>query len=221
MLKPITPIRKAIAKMVSDSFRDIPQFDLHVEVDASSLVAARERFKAEGGDSLPGYNDMIIHTCAGILRKHEALNAHYTGEGIKIFSEVNIGFAVAAPGGVLLPVIRKADTKSIKEIAQETARMSKLAREMKLRASSQMHGTFTVSSLGGFGIDSFNAVISPPQVAILAAGVIIDKPAVRKGKITAAPVLHLTLTVDHRAVDGAQGAAFLADLKGALESFKG
>ncbi len=220
ILKTHTPIRKAVAKRVSDSFRNIPQFDLHIEIDATALSAARERYKAEGSDFVPGYNDMIIYACAQCLKKHEILNAHYTEEGIKLFAEVNIGFAVATPSGVLLPVIRKANLKSIREITNETSRMSKLAREMKLRASFQIYGTFTVSSLGGYGIDSFNAVINPPQVAILAAGTILKKPAFKKGKVFPVPMLHLTLTVDHRAVDGAEAASFLMDLKGALEKFE-
>ncbi|MEA2062697.1 MAG: dihydrolipoamide acetyltransferase family protein [Gemmatimonadota bacterium] len=218
-LKALSPIRKAIAKRVSYSLREIPQFDLHLEIDASALKAARTGFLTGGGDIVPGYNDMIICCCAKVLEKHPALNAHFTGEGIREFHEVNIGFAVATGQGVFLPVIRKAETKSILEIAGETAEMSKLARKVKLRASAQMHGTFTVSSLGGFGIDSFNAVISPPQVAILAVGAVIEKPRVRLGKITPAPVLHLTLTVDHRAVDGAGAAGFLKELKQVLENF--
>ena len=227
VLKPLTPIRKAIAKRVSDSFRDIPQFDLHAEIDASALRAARAGYKQTGGGHgsievlVPGYNDMIIHCCAQALKKHPSLNAHYTEEGIKQFCEINIGFAVATDQGVLLPVIRQADTKSIEQISRETAEMSKMARELKLRASAQMHGTFTVSSLGGSGIEAFNAVINPPQVAILASGAVIEKPRVRRGSISPVPVMHLTLTVDHRAVDGADAAAFLADVKGSLENFGG
>ncbi|MEA1995998.1 MAG: 2-oxo acid dehydrogenase subunit E2, partial [Gemmatimonadota bacterium] len=218
-LKPLTPIRRAIAARVTESFHDIPQFDLHLEADASALKAVRARYKAAGDPVVPGYNDMVMFTCSRVLERHRGLNAHYTVEGIKVFSEVNVGFAVATGQGVLLPVIRRAGVLGLEEISARAAGMSELAREMKLRASLQMHATFTVSSLGGFGIDSFNAVLSPPQVAILATGAVIEKPVARDGRLATAPVMHLTLTVDHRAVDGAEAAAFLTDLKQALEKF--
>jgi len=217
--RPLSPIRKAIARRVSSSIHEVPQFDVHAEADATALAESRARYKSEGGEIVPGYTDMIIYCSSRVLEKHKRLNAHYTEEEIKEFTEINIGFAVATPQGVLLPVIRKANAKSLREISGETRGMSRLAVEMKLRASLQMNGTFTVSSLGGFGIDAFNAIINPPQVAILAAGSIIQKPRVKNGNIEAVPVLHLTLTVDHRVVDGADAAEFLADLKYSLENF--
>ncbi|MBN2289606.1 MAG: 2-oxo acid dehydrogenase subunit E2 [Candidatus Glassbacteria bacterium] len=219
VLRPLTPVRKAVAERVSVSCRSIPQFDLHLEAEAVALKTAREAYKAAGKARVPGYNDMIIYCCARMLEKHRALNAHYTAEGIREFAGVNIGFAVATDQGVLLPVIREAETKSLAEITGEAAELSALARRLKLRASFQMHGTFTVSSLGSLGVEAFNAVISPPQVAVLAAGAVIEKPRVKAGSVIPVPVLHLTLTVDHRAVDGADAAAALADLKEALENF--
>jgi pyruvate dehydrogenase E2 component (dihydrolipoamide acetyltransferase) len=221
ILKPLSPIRKAIAKRVSDSFRDVPQFDVHVEVDASAMKTIRQQYKDQGADPVPGFNDMLIQNCAGLLQKHKNLNCHYTVDGIKEFSEINISFAAATPQGVLMPVVRRANQKPLTEIAKETRELSDLARNMKLRASLQMHGTFAISSLGGFGIDGFNAIIGPPQVAILAAGAIIQKPKVKAEKIEIVPVIELCLTVDHRAVDGAESAGFLKDLRIKLESYMG
>jgi pyruvate dehydrogenase E2 component (dihydrolipoamide acetyltransferase) len=220
-LAPLSPVRKAIARRVSDSMREIPQFHLHVEADAAALVSARRRFKESPGGRAPGYNDMILHCVSRALPGHPGLNAHFSEQGIKLFREVNVGFAVSAAGGVLVPVIRQADQKSLQAIADEAGERAALARAGKLRASWQMFGTFSVSSLGALPVDSFNAIISPPQVAILAAGAIVKKPVLKDGLVVAGETLHLTLTVDHRAVDGAMAAAFLCDLRKRLEIFSG
>lgn len=220
LLKPLTPVRKAIAERVSLSFRTIPQFDVHLEVDASAFAGARAALKAKGGEAVPGYNDMLIACLGKTLEGHPDLNAHFGEDGIRLFQEINIGFAVATPAGVLLPVIRRANTKGLREIARETAGLIDLAGRNLLRSSLQLHGTFTLSSLGRYGIDAFNAVISPPQVAILAAGSVRPKPFAQGDKIVSRETLHLTLTVDHRAVDGAQAASFLAELGAAISEFR-
>lgn len=220
-LAPLSVMRKAIAKRVGDSMREAPQFHLHAEADAGAFVAARRRFKEVLGEKAAGYNDMLIFCAGRTLVNHPGLNAHWSEEGIRIFKEVNIGFAVSVADGVLIPVIRQADQRTLQAIADEASERANLARTGKLRASFQMFGTFSISSLGSLPIDSFNAIISPPQVAILAAGAIMKKPVVRDNALVAGEVLHLTLTVDHRAVDGAMAAAFLADLKKAVETFKG
>ena len=219
-LKQISPVRKSIIAKVSESFRDIPQFDLHTEINAASIKSAREQYKSSSENRAPGYNDILIYCTAKALRNHPYLNAHFTQDGIKEFSEVNVAFAVATEMGVLMPVVRNADRKNVDVISSETAEMSKLAQACRLRASLQFHGTFSVSSLGSYGIDSFNAIINPPQVAILAAGAIQMKPVCINGEITAAPMIHLTLTVDHRAVDGDMAARFMAELKDLVENFE-
>ncbi|MFH1762441.1 MAG: 2-oxo acid dehydrogenase subunit E2 [bacterium] len=220
ILKPLASVRKAIAQRVADCFRHVPQFDLHVEIDASLMVEARQYYKSKIDDITPGYNDMLILSCARILESHQGLNAHFTDQGVKEFKETNIGFAVATPIGVLMPVIRNVGSKSILDIAAEAKDLGAAAKQIKLRASLQMHGTFSISSLGGFGIDAFNAIICAPQVAILAAGAVKQRPFNKQGQILSVPTLNLTLTVDHRAVDGADAAAFLSDLKTELENFK-
>jgi pyruvate dehydrogenase E2 component (dihydrolipoamide acetyltransferase) len=221
VLKPLTPVRKAIGERVTSSFRDVPQFDLHAEADATAFVNLRQKLKAQCGDEAPGFNDMLILCIARCLRKYPALNAHFCDGAIQEFSEINVGFAVATEMGVLLPVVREADRKGLSEIAALTRERFALAKQKKLRASFQMHGTFTLSSLGAIKIDSFNAIISPPQVAILAAGAIIKKPWVAGGTVAVRDVIHLTLTVDHRAVDGADAAPFLAELRTRVETFTG
>jgi pyruvate dehydrogenase E2 component (dihydrolipoamide acetyltransferase) len=218
-LKPLSPVRKAIVERVSRSFQTIPQFDLHLEVDASAFVGARAALRAEGGEVVPGYNDMLISCLSKTLENHPDLNAHFEDDAIKIFKEINIGFAVATSGGVVLPVIRRANTRSLREIAQESAKLIDLARRNLLRSSLQLHGTFTLSSLGQHGIDSFNAIISPPQVAVLATGAIRKKLCIRDDGIFPLETLHLTLTVDHRAIDGAEAATFLVEVGANISNF--
>jgi len=220
-LIPHSAIRKAIAARVSQSCREIPQFDLHTELDATALVDTRNFYKTETAETehKPGYNDFLLHVCSRTLLKHRALNAHYSENGIRLFQDANIGFAVASDKGVLMPVIHKAQKKDLMQISCENGRLVALAQKARLRAGAQMHGTFSISSLGGYGIASFNAVISPPQVAILAAGAIDRRPWIDEGTVVVRPTLRLTLTVDHRVVDGAQAASFLMDLKTMLENY--
>jgi len=212
VLKSLSPVRKAIAERVCWSFQNIPQFDLHMDADASALVRAREVILAKAGDVIPSYNDMLIFCTCRALEKFPELNAHFTDEGIKEFKEVNMGFAVATPAGVLVPVIRCASAKSLQEIAKSSTELAKLAKNNRLRSSFQTHATFTISSLGAFGIDSFNAIINPPQVGILAVGSLIKKPSIKDNELLLIEMMHLTLTVDHRAIDGALAAKFLVEL---------
>jgi len=219
ILKSLSPVRKAIANRVCWSFKNIPQFDLHMDVDASAFVQAKEAILVKAEDIIPSYNDMFIFCACRALEKFPELNAHFTDEGIKEFKEVNIGFAVATPEGVLVPVIRCANAMNLQEIAKSSSELIKLAKNGRLRSSLQTHATFTISSLGAFGIDSFNAIINPPQVAILAVGSIIKKPGIRDNKLLLIDTLHLTLTVDHRAIDGDLAANFLVELSNKILNF--
>ena len=181
-----------------------------MDVDASVLVRTREVSKTNGGDIVPSYNDMLIFCVGRTLENHPEMNAHFTDEGIKVFKEIKVGFAADTPAGILVPVIRRVNAKSLPEIIKESTALIKLAKNGLLRLSLQMHGTFTVSSLGGYGIDSFNAIISPPLVAALAVRAIRKKPCIKDGKILPVGTLHLTLTADHRGIDGATAANFTA-----------
>jgi len=216
---PMSAVRKAIAERVLTSLREMPVFHLHRLVDATALVAAREQAKTEvAREELPTYNDFLIRIVARALRSHPRLNAWFEVDTIRIARHVNVGFAVAAEEGVLLPVVFEADTKPLRQIAEETREMVSLAREGKLRASLQQGATFTISNIGPVGIDAFNAIISPPQVAILAVGSMTRRPAVVGEHVEALPAMNLTLTVDHRAIDGADGAQFLAEVASGIEA---
>jgi pyruvate dehydrogenase E2 component (dihydrolipoamide acetyltransferase) len=203
-----------------------------IEVRADAVVAARERCRAEAGErALPTYNDFIIKAVGDLLPAHRNLNAWIDAEGVKLLKPSNVGFATATPQGVLLPTVFDADQKTVWEIAAETHAMVELARQGKLRASLQMGAGFTVSNIGPVGIDAFDAIISPPQVAILAVGSMALRPVVERGRewrpgqppgdwsVVSAPMMNLVLTVDHRVVDGAEAAPFLRDLRDRLETW--
>jgi pyruvate dehydrogenase E2 component (dihydrolipoamide acetyltransferase) len=232
-LTELSPIREAIGARVSQSRREKPTFDLLMEVRAEAMIHARERYRAEAAERpLPTYNDLIVKAVGDLLPAHRRLNAWIDAEGVKLIKPVNIGVATATPQGVLLPTVFEVDRKSVWEIAAETQNMVELARRGKLRASLQMGAGFTVSNIGPAGIDAFNAIISPPQVAILAVGSMGLRPVVERGRewrpgqpasewpVIAAPTMNLILTVDHRVVDGAEAAPFLRELREKLEGWE-
>ena len=229
----ISPVRQAIGDRVSQSTREKPTFELFIEVRGDALVAARERYRAEAGDRvLPTYNDIIIKVVGDLLTVHRNLNAGSDAAGLKLIEPCNVGFAAATPQGVVLPTVFDVDKKTVWEIAPETKEMVDLARQGKLRASLQMGAGFTVSNIGPAGIDAFNAIISPPQVAILTVGSMSLRPVVarrwewRPGQppdewsVVPAPTMTMALTVDHRAIDGAEATPFLRDLREKLESWE-
>jgi pyruvate dehydrogenase E2 component (dihydrolipoamide acetyltransferase) len=206
-----TRVRKAIGERTLTSVNTIPQFHLRTLVDMEPLVALRERLK-QTADPVPTYNDLIIKAVALTLRAHPRLNAWCDDEKLMLLDDVNVGFAVGTPAGVLLPTVRAADRKALVEIAAETREMVELARVGRLRASLQMGAGFTISNLGPVGIDSFAPIISPPQVGILGVGSFKPQPMVIEGAIVARTAAQYSLVVDHRAIDGAEGAVFLAAL---------
>ncbi|MFW5866537.1 MAG: 2-oxo acid dehydrogenase subunit E2 [Armatimonadota bacterium] len=212
-----TRVRRAIGAHTLQSVNEIPQFHMRTLVDMEPLVAFRDELK-ESADPVPTYNDLCIKAVAVGLREYPRFNAWCETDQLKLLDAVNIGFAVGTDQGVLLPTVRDADTKSLEEIASETSEMVELARNGRLRASLQMGAGFTISNLGPIGIDSFAPIISPPQVAILGIGSITRQPMVVGGEIEARRAAQLTLVMDHRAVDGAEGARFLAALKAIFTS---
>lgn len=229
----IPPVRKAVGDRVSQSRREKPTFIMTVQARGDAMIAARDAYKEQAGDrALPTYNDIIIKAVADLLPAHRHLNAWVVEEGIRQLKPVNVGFAAATPQGVVLPTVFDANEKDIWDIAPETKDMVDLARNGKLRASLQMGAGFTVSNIGPAGIDAFDAIISPPQVAILAVGSMTLRPVVDGGwgwrpgaplsgfPVVAAPTMSLCLTVDHRAVDGAEAAPFLNELRSKLESWE-
>lgn len=207
----LTPARKAIADRVTRSRTEIPDFLVHGHFDMEPVLALREALKATASP-VPTINDVLLKLTATVLTRHPLLNAAFLDGKIRVYEEVNVGFAVATEKGVLVPVVRNADAKPIEDIAKETAEMVRLARDGKLRASLQQGGTFSISNIGPGSVEAFNAIISPPQTAILAFGSVLPRPFVVDGALCARRTMRATVTVDHRAIDGADAGAFMNDL---------
>jgi pyruvate dehydrogenase E2 component (dihydrolipoamide acetyltransferase) len=216
---PLTQMRKTIAKRLALSSGPVPHFYLTVEIDMGEAMALRkrinERFADQGIKVSP--NDLIIKAVASALRRHPFVNASWTGEAIRLYDAVHIGVAVAVEEGLITPVVRDADRKGVGEIAQEVRELAGRAREKKLKPEEYSGSTFSISNLGMFGIEQFTAVINPPEAAILAVGAVEDRVVAVNGEMAVRPRMHVTLTCDHRVIDGATGAQFLQTLKRYLE----
>ena len=214
----LTSTRKTIARRLTEAWQ-APVFQLTVNADMTRANALRERLveRLGEGETKPTISDLLTKVSAAALVRHRAVNAHFTGESIRRFSAAHVGMAVAAPNGLVVPVIRDADRKTIQQIAAARAELVGRARDGKLQRADLEDGTFTISNLGMFGIEQFVAVLNPPQAAILAVGATVDTPVARDGHVEIRPLLTLTLTCDHRAIDGADGADFLRTVKELLE----
>jgi pyruvate dehydrogenase E2 component (dihydrolipoamide acetyltransferase) len=212
---PLTQIRKTIAKRLAQSIGPIPTFYLTTEVDMERTAELRAELPEEGR---PSFNDVIIKAAAAALRQHPMVNAWWQDDRIRQWHDVHVSMAVAIDDGLITPVIRHADRKSLREIAGEARDLAQRARERRLAPEEYTGGTFSVSNLGMLDIDEFTAVINPPEAAILAVGRIAPKPVVHDGGVTVRRRLRLTLSCDHRIVDGATGAQFLKTLKQMLEN---
>jgi pyruvate dehydrogenase E2 component (dihydrolipoamide acetyltransferase) len=214
----LTSVRKTIAKRLTEAWA-APVFQLGVSADMAEALALRERLveRLGEGEAKPTVNDVLVKLAAVALARHAPLNATFTGEEIQRHPSPHVGIAVAAPQGLVVPVIRDADRKTVQEIASARADLVGRARDNKLTLADLDRGTFTISNLGMFGVEQFTAVLNPPQVAILAVGAVKEEPVVRDGDLDIAPIVHLVLTCDHRAIDGADGAAFLQTLVALIE----
>lgn len=213
---PVSQMRKVIAKRLGESKFSAPHFYLTIEINMDNTVKAREELKAAGIRA--SYNDIVIKACAAALKKHPAVNSSWLGDKIRVNREINVGVAVAIPDGLLVPVIKNADMKSLSYINQEVRDLAGKAKEKKLQPDQMTGNTFTISNLGAFDIEEFTAIINPPDACILAVGSIVEKPIVKDGQIVVGNMMKVTLSCDHRVVDGATGANFLADLKANLEN---
>jgi len=218
-LIPLDGMRKAIARRLTDSFRDVPHFPLTIDCEIDALLAARARVNAmlEPRGIKVSVNDFVIKAAAMALKAVPEANASYSPEGIAMHHHADIAMAVAIDGGLITPIIRKAETKSLAEIATESKDLAKRARERKLKPEEFQGGTFSVSNLGMFGIKSFASIINEPQGAIMSVGAGEQRPVVRNGQLAIATVMTVTLTCDHRVVDGAAGAKFLQAFKPLVE----
>ncbi len=214
-LVPLTPTRKAIAQKMALSLQSAPQFTICREVGVGPLAALRQRLKAEAAIS---YTDLLVKAVALTLRQHRTLNATWTDQGVYLFQDINIGVSVATPEGVITPVLRGADSRSLADISREVKALSEKARTHSLKLQEIIGGTFTITNMGMYQIDTFTPVLNPPQAAILGVGRITERLYLTDGKVTSAPVMDLSLTIDHRVLDGAQAAEFLQAVDRLLES---
>ncbi|HLQ59125.1 MAG TPA: dihydrolipoamide acetyltransferase family protein [Gemmatimonadales bacterium] len=217
---PLTQIRKTIAKRLAASIGPIPHFFLTTEVDMERGAEAREALNKQLGDEggKISFNDIIIKAVALALVQHRACNAWFQDDHIRYWNEVHIGMAVAIEDGLITPVIRNADVKSLREIAVESRELAGRARNRRLKPEEYTGATFSVSNLGMFDIDQFTAVINPPEAGIVAIGSIVAKPVAEGDRVVVRRRLRLTMSCDHRVIDGATGAVFLKTLKQMLEN---
>ncbi len=213
---PVSQMRKVIAKRLAESKFTAPHFYLTMAIDMDAAVASRAKLNEISKVKI-SFNDLVLKACAVALKQHPKVNSSWLGDKIRINHHVNIGVAVAVEEGLLVPVVRFADTKSLSQIATEVKDFAQKAKDKKLQPADWEGNTFTISNLGMFGIDEFTAIINPPDACILAIGGISQVPVVKNGAVVPGNIMKVTLSCDHRVVDGATGAAFLQTLKSLLE----
>jgi pyruvate dehydrogenase E2 component (dihydrolipoamide acetyltransferase) len=218
-LIPLTGMNKTVARRMTDSFRDVPHFPLTIDLEIDALLAARAKINAmlESQKIKVSVNDIVIKAAAVALKRVPEANASYTPEGIAHHHHADVAMAVAIDGGLITPIIRAAETKGLAQIAIETKDLAERARTRKLKPEEYQGGTFSVSNLGMFGIKSFASIINEPQGAILSVGAGEKRAVVRGDQLAVATVMSVTITCDHRVVDGATGARFLQVFKALIE----
>jgi pyruvate dehydrogenase E2 component (dihydrolipoamide acetyltransferase) len=208
---PLAGIRKTTAERLSFSARNAPHSHIIIEVDMTKAAKLHETMQLS-------YTDILVKAVSKALREHSNVNATLEDEKIKVFEDINVGVAVDTGKGLVVPVIRNADKKSLSEVSLAVKELAEKAREGKLTKEDMIGGTFTITNLGMYGVDLFIPIINPPETAILAVGKVTEKPVVVNGQITIKPVMTLTLAYDHRIIDGAPAARFLQNVKQIIES---
>ena len=218
-LVPLDMMRKTIARRLTDSFRDVPHFPLTIDLEIDSLLAARGKINGllEGQGVKVSVNDIIIKAVAVALKRVPEANASYTPQGIALHKHADVAVAVAIDGGLITPIIRAAETKGLAQISTEMKDLAARAKAKKLKPEEFQGGTFSISNLGMFGIKAFASILNQPQGAIMSVGAGEQRPVVKNGQLAVATVMTITLTCDHRVVDGAIGAKFLAAFKPLIE----
>ncbi len=214
----LTPIRAAIARQMVQSKAPVPHFYITTEIAMERAVVLREELQALPDAPKVTFTDVVVRAVAVTLRKHPGVNASFHGDAIRRHAAVHMGIAVAVEDGLITPVLRDCDRKSLFQIATESRDLVERTRARKLRQQELSGATFSISNLGMFPVDEFSAIINPPEGAILAVGAIVDKPVVVDGQLAVGKRMRVTLSCDHRVMDGAMGARFLSDLKLALEA---
>ena len=218
-IKSLSSMRKVIAQRMTETFT-VPHFYLTVEVDVAELGKVREELMpmVEGKTGVRlTYTDLLVKIAARALEDNPAINCSYVDGSVRLFKRIDIGIVIAVEGGLVVPVLRQANKKSLAEITATRAELAQKARELKLSREEMTGSTFTISNLGMFGIEQFSALLQPPEAAILAVGTTMDKPVVREGQIVIRPMMSLTLSIDHRVLDGIAGANFLQSLESYIE----
>jgi pyruvate dehydrogenase E2 component (dihydrolipoamide acetyltransferase) len=213
----VSQMRKTIAKRLGESKFSAPHFYLTIEMDMSRAVQVREAINKQIAPDKISYNDLVIKAAAVALKKHPKVNSSWLGDRIRYNQHVHMGVAVAVEEGLLVPVVRFADTKPLRSIGAEVRDFAKKAKDKKLQPQDWEGNTFTISNLGMFGIDEFTAIINPPDACIMAIGGIIEKPVVKNGAVVPGSTMKVTLSCDHRVVDGVTGAEFLNTFKAFME----
>jgi pyruvate dehydrogenase E2 component (dihydrolipoamide acetyltransferase) len=214
---PISQMRKTIAKRLAESKFTAPHFYLTISVDMDAAIDARKMLKSDS-DVKISFNDLVIKAVSRALKKHPEVNSSWLGDVIRTNYDINVGVAVAVDDGLLVPVVKNADVKSLEVISSEVKDFALRAKNKELQPSDWEGNTFTISNLGMFGIDQFTAIVNPPDSCILAVGGIQSIPVVKDGQVVPGNLMKLTLSCDHRVVDGAKGSAFLNSLKNFLEA---
>jgi pyruvate dehydrogenase E2 component (dihydrolipoamide acetyltransferase) len=214
----LSSMRRTIARRMSEAWQ-APHFQITMTADMGAAMRLREALiaRTEEGDVRPTFSDVLTKVSAAALMQHRAVNAHFAGDEVLIFPTANIGIAVAIPQGLVVPVIPSCERRTIPELARARADIVERARSGKLQAADLENGTFTISNLGMYGVDRFVAVLNPPQAAILAVGAIQERAVVAEGQVVSRPIMEMTLSCDHRSVDGATASEFLATVKAMLE----
>jgi len=212
-----TAMRRIIGERMAKSKQTAPHFYVSMDVDMTQVSQKREEWKQQGDPAIPSVNDFILWACALALRDFPSLNSTLTAQGIQIFSDINIGTAVAVDEGLVVPVIRNADRLTLQQLAKQSRELAGKAQKKKLLPLDYEGGTFTVSNLGMLGVDSFGAIINPPQCAILAVGQVAPRVVAHDQSIAVRPTMTMTLSADHRIVDGVIAARFLQEVKRLLE----
>jgi pyruvate dehydrogenase E2 component (dihydrolipoamide acetyltransferase) len=216
--QPLSPIRAAIARQMTQAKAPVPHFYVTAEIAMERAIALRAELQALPGAPKVTFTDLIVRACAVTLVKHPGVNASFQGNAIRRYRSVHVGIAVALDEGLITPVLRDCDQKSVFQIAIEARDLAERTRARKLRGQELSGATFSVSNLGMFPVDEFSAIINPPEGAILAVGAIREKAVVVNGQLAVGQRMRVTLSCDHRVMDGAMGARFLGDLKAALEA---
>jgi pyruvate dehydrogenase E2 component (dihydrolipoamide acetyltransferase) len=214
---PLTPMRRIVGERMTKSKQTAPHFYVSMDADMTEVTRKRNAWKEKGEQIIPSINDFILDACARALRDFPSLNAAFTEQGVQIYADINIGMAVALEEGLVAPVIRNADRLSLQELARQSRELAEKAQKKKLFPLDYEGGTFTVSNLGMFGVDNFVAIINPPQCAILAVGQVAPRVVPYGEGIAVRPMMTMSLSADHRVVDGAIAARFLQEVKRHLE----